>query len=240
MTEKQIQDGFDRLQGALAPPADVADRVQQEIGARRRRRRTALAGVGVLVVAGTAGGVALLGSGSEPDGSKVVASDTSDQQGGSFTLTRDDGSTVVLDDLTLSCDQPPGPGGEPGQPGHLYLYSPFTLSASGDELEEPFVYLDVVADRVDGKTFTLPFDSASGSSEDRGLVLFAADSGTTEDGPERANEVSSAEDGAAGEIRVLRATCDPTPVLEVEVDATLGSELTDRGAWQVEGSFRQD
>ncbi len=71
-------------------------------------------------------------------------------------------------------------------------------------------------------------------------MLFAADSGITEDGPERANEVSSAEDGAAGEVRVLRASCDPTPVLELEVDATLGSELEGRAPWQVEGSFRQD
>ncbi len=126
MTEQQIQDGFDRLQGALAPPGDVADRVQKEIGARRRRRRTALAGVGVLVVAGTAGGVALLGSGGEPDGSKVVASDTSDQQGGSFTLTRD----RRLDDRArrphAQLRPAAGPGGEPAQPGHLYLYSPFT------------------------------------------------------------------------------------------------------------------
>ena len=52
----------------------------------------------------------------------------------------------------------------------------------------------------------------------------------------RANEVSSAEEGAAGSVVVARASCDPVPVLELEVDATLGSEV-EQGTLHLSGSF---
>ncbi len=52
----------------------------------------------------------------------------------------------------------------------------------------------------------------------------------------RANEVSSAEEGAAGSVVVARASCDPVPVLELEVDATLGSEVA-QGTLHLSGSF---
>lgn len=237
MSEQQIQDGFDRLQGALAPPVDAAERVQRRVRARRRHRRTALVGAGALVVAGAAGGAVVLGSGD--DGTdRVVASDPGTQQGGSFTLTRADGSTIVVDDLTVSCDQAPGPIGEPAEPGHLYLSSPFLLDESEERLEQPFLYLDLDTRRTDGRDLTLPVESRSGSSEDRALLLFAADADGSGDGPDRANEVSSAEPGAGGTVRVLRASCDPVPVLELEVDAALGSEVQ-QGAWRIEGRFRQ-
>jgi hypothetical protein len=38
------------------------------------------------------------------------------------------------------------------------------------------------------------------------------------------SEVASSTD-SSGTVRVLHASCDPTPVLELEVDATLGSEV---------------
>ena len=53
------------------------------------------------------------------------------------------------------------------------------------------------------------------------MILFMADS----EGTGRANEVSSSEAGAAGTVRVLEASCDPVPVLRLEVDMTLGSEV---------------
>jgi hypothetical protein len=76
-----------------------------------------------------------------------------------------------------------------------------------------------------------PDDSPSGP-----LVLFMADS---PDGARRANEVSSTASGAgSGSVRVLRASCSPTPVLELEVDATLASELRNHDDLTVSGDLR--
>jgi hypothetical protein len=232
-TDTELREAYRRLDTTLAPPADVAERVQRRIGVRRTRRRATLGGVGVLAVAGIAGAAALLGGGDS--GGRVVATDAPvSAPAPSFVLTRADGSSVTIDDLTVSCDQPVGDS--PAQPGHIYLSSPFDLDASGKALTQPFFYVDAVVADVDGKEFTLPLDSVSGSSEDRGLVVFAADAGGDGD-KHRANEVSSAEQGASGTVRVLRASCDPVPVLELEVDGTLGSEVG-QGAWGVKGSDR--
>jgi hypothetical protein len=80
----------------------------------------------------------------------------------------------------------------------------------------------------------LPLDGP-GDSDHRAFVLFAADADSESPG-KRGNEVSSAESGAAGTVRVLRASCDPTPVLEIQVEATLGSEVQ-RGTLDLVGSF---
>jgi len=232
MTDQQIEDAYERLGTALTPPPDAAARVERRVAVRRRRRRIAVAGVTGLVVAGAVGGAVLLGSGDRPDG-KTIAVDQPTEPPGSFVVTRTDGSTYTVDDLTLSCDKTAN--GDPAEPGRIYLYSPFTPDASGERLGAPFLYFDGIVDRIDGKTFTLPHDSRSGSSEDLALVLFTADSEVAP-GESRANEVSSSLEGAAGTVRVLRASCAPTPVLVLEADATLASEVQ-QGAYTVVGSF---
>jgi hypothetical protein len=228
--DQQLQDAYARLGTVLLPPPDVAVRVEREVGARRRRRRTALAGAAVLVAGGAVGGTVVLGSGDDPDGDTIAVDQPRVQ--GSFTLTRPDGSTYVFEDLTLSCSE--DPRGQSAAAGHIYLYSPWRLDEAEDALTEPFFDFEGAVDRVDGKTFTLPADSESGSSEDRPFVLFVAEPSTP--GKDRGNEVSSAEPGAAGTVRVVRASCEPTPVLELEVDTTLGSEV-EQGTLDVAGSF---
>jgi hypothetical protein len=225
--DRELTEAYARLGAALAPPPEVASRVERVVVGRRRRRRATAIGAALMVTAGVAGGVVVLRSGD--DGQSVVATDPGGPRG-SFTLTRADGSTIELDDLTLSCEK--GPGGGAGQAGHIYLFSPFELDPSRESLKEPYVYFDAVVAEVDGRDFTLPFDSESGSSDDRAMVLFAADAGG-----KNANEVSSAEPGASGTVRVLRASCEPTPVLELEGDGTLGSEVQQR-PWTVVGSYR--
>jgi hypothetical protein len=229
--DEQIATAYARLGTALAPPPDIAVRVESLVVVRRRRRRLARAGVAGVLVVGVAGGVVLLGSGDDPDGDTIAT----DQPGpkGSFVITRTDGSTITVDDLTLSCDR--RPDGEPAQPGRIYLSSPFRLDGSGDKLTEPFFYFEGVVAKVGGTSFTLPYDTDSGSSDNRAFTVFAADSEIAP-GAERGNEVSSAEAGAAGTVQVGRAACDPVPVLELEVDTTLGSEV-EQGTYTVVGSF---
>lgn len=231
MTDQQIEDAYQRLGTALAPPPDIAVRVERRVTVRRRRRRAAVAGVAGLVLAGTVGGAVLLGSGADADGDTIAT----DQPGpeGSFLITRTDGTTYTVDDFTLSCDRTPN--GEPAEAGRIYLYSPFEPDRSGEKVAEPFLYFDALVDEADGKTFTLPFESRSGDSDERAFVLFSADSEVAPAATD-ANEVSSAEAGATGTVQVVRAACSPTPVLELAVDATLGSEV-EQGSYAVVGSF---
>ncbi len=87
------------------------------------------------------------------------------------------------------------------------------IDADVEKLEQP-------------RTFSLPIESDDGSSEslapDR---LHRRHGGGAPDG----NEVASSSP-STGTLRVTRASCDPTPVLQHEVDATLASEeQTDDG-----------
>lgn len=232
--DQPIADAYDRLATALAPPPDVAVRVHERLGARRRARRMGAVGAVGLVAAAVVGGAALLGSGD--GGADVVATDDP-AASGSFVLTRPDGSTYEITDLTVSCkgpfaelrgEDPRGPQG----PQRIWLTSPMVLAADGETPEQPFLLFEGIVDKIAGQTFALP---SNGSSDERAFTLFAVD---TEVPPsaERPNEVSSAEEDAVGSVVVTRASCDPVPVLEIEVDATLGSEVS-LGTVAVAGSF---
>ena len=104
------------------------------------------------------------------------------------------------------------------------------MDESDEALTEPYFFVAVLVDEADGKTYKLPLDRADGPSDEDPLVVFAAGAG------EDANEVSSAEPGAAGTVRVVRASCDPTPVLKLEVDTTLGSEV-EQGTEKLVGTY---
>ena len=95
------------------------------------------------------------------------------------------------------------------------------------------MYFTGIVDKIDGQTFQLPVD---GDSEHVALNLFAADPDVAPT-EKRANEVSSAEYGSTGTIVVAHASCDPTPVLDLEADVTLGSEV-EQGTLDLAGFFR--
>ena len=222
MTEDQhFHDAYDRLGSSLAPPPDAAARVEGRMASRRRRRRAGIAGAAALVLAAGVGGVAVLGSGDGPD-AMPVATDDPTPPPPAFTFTRPDGSTYAFDaaDLTLECER-----------GRVRLTSPQAFDETAEQLTEPFFYVEAKADAVADQTITLPFSGFENrGSDQRELIVFVADAGPD------ANEVSSDEGGAAGTVTIGRASCDPTPVLEVQVDATLGSEVQ-QGTFEVKGSF---
>jgi hypothetical protein len=239
--ETRLTDAYDRLGTALAPPPDLVSRVEGEVGARRRRRRTAWAGTAALVLAGAAGSVAVIGSGHGPDGDNVAV-DPPGASGkpatvdhGSLVLTRADGSTQEFPQLTVSCEV--GPRGEKVAPGRIMLYSPYDPADDGTSLKSPLLTFEADVTKAAGSTFALPDDR--GGAPDEVFVLFVADPGPADPvgaAPERANEVSSAQPGAAGTVKVLKASCGPDPVLELEVDATLGSEVG-QGTEALAGSY---
>ncbi|HYF74793.1 MAG TPA: hypothetical protein VD864_18340, partial [Nocardioides sp.] len=101
MTEEQIKDGYARLDGALAPPTDVAERVQRRVGARRRRRRTTTVAGTLVAVVAVGGGVVAATSGDDGPGD-TIAVDQPPQPPSTLVLTRPDGSTYAFPDVTIS------------------------------------------------------------------------------------------------------------------------------------------
>lgn len=239
--DHDLQLAYARLGSALDPPRDTEARIGRRIAVRRRRRRAALAGAAALAVVGGTGAAVALGGAGGP-GDTPVATDTGPASPTStLALTRPDGSTYAFDDVTVSCDPPTTTAGDPmGQGrGRVWLTSPIEVTGSEDggdlAVQRPFVYVEVRVDAFDGpRTLTLPVDGPGGS-ESYPATFFVADPESGAGGAE-ANEVSSAV-GGDGTIRVLRASCDPTPVLEVEVDARLGSEV-DGPDLRLTGSYR--
>ncbi|HXH80651.1 hypothetical protein [Nocardioides sp.] len=236
MTEEQIRDGYERLDSALHAPQDAFDRVERRIGARRRSRRIGVA-AGTAAVVAAVGGYAALSMGGSDDGREgLVAVDPPPY---SLVMTRPDGSTFTFDDLTISCDPPAPAGGEAGtgDKSRVYLSSPFVVD--GEQVTQPFVLIEVDLAKLDEpRTLSLPIESTDGSTESLPLSVFIADTEGAPDG----NEVVSSS-GSTGTVRVTQASCDPTPVLELEVDATLASEeVTDAGenkqSLELEGFIR--
>lgn len=216
MTEQQIRDGFERMDGALAPPLDVAERVSRRIDVRRRRRRVGAVGAAAAVVAAGVGTAVVLSGGDEPSG-PGIAVDPRSGPTSTLVMTREDGSTYAFDDVTVSCTPPPDY--DDPRPGHIYLWSP--IAFDGDAVAAPFVYFDGDVSKIQGdQSFTYPNDWGMGMGpQGVPLTLFIADTEGAPDG----NELSSNSD-STGTVRVLEASCDPTPVLRLEVDLNLGSE----------------
>lgn len=236
MTEQQIEDGYARLGEALAPPVDVAARVQHRVGVRRRRRRAGVVAGTLAAVVAAGGGVVAATSGDDGPGD-TVAVDEPQGPVSTLVMTRPDGSTYTFPDVTVSCDPPRTAGGDPiGTTGRIWMYSPMEITGSeqGDDamVLHPFVYFEgVLAKLRQDRTFEMPV-WGPGDSDSYPITLFVAD---TEGGPD-GNEVASSA-GGSGTVRVLEASCDPTPVLRLEVDATLASE-EEKQDLQIAGEVR--
>ncbi|MCF6379925.1 hypothetical protein L2K70_20115 [Nocardioides KLBMP 9356] len=218
MTEEQIRDGYERLDSSVHPPMDAVHRVEERMAVRRRRRRAGTVVAAAAVVAAVGGYVAVSSGDSDDarDGSVVAV----EPPPSALVMTRPDGSTYEFEDLTISCDPPTAFGSPPGAGDgtRVYLYSP--ILPEGKRLAQPFVMVEAVLDGLDeGRTLELPLSDGGGSEEGPPLTVFVAD---TEGAPDGNEVVSSG--SSTGTLTIAEASCDPTPVLELEVDATLASE----------------
>jgi len=155
-----------------------------------------------------------VGAAAEANESDVVAVEPPPS---ALVMTRPDGSTYEFDDLTITCDPSLAMGGDAAcAGGRVYLSSPILVA--GQKLRQPFVLLEAEVGEAP-RTFTLPLADAGGPEQPVPLSVFMADPEGAPDG----NEVVGA-GSSTGTVTVTRASCDPEPVLELEVDATLSSE----------------
>jgi hypothetical protein len=142
----------------------------------------------------------------------------------SLTFTRKDGSTFALKGTTVRCRPGRTEGGR-----SITVWSPVPSKPKAVGGATYFLFEAAIGYVADGRTVQLPYDEYF--SGVNGVMLFASDARTK-------NEVSAAKDAASGTIRFTRASCDPTPSVEAEVHATLGSELTDGEPITVDGTLK--
>ncbi|WP_243060146.1 hypothetical protein [Nocardioides sp. SR21] len=225
MTEQQIRDGYERLGGALLPPLDTSERVARRVTVRRRRRRAGVVGAATLVVVAGVGSAVVVSGGDDPVGTGIAVDPPSGPVS-TLVMTRPDGSTVAFPDVTVSCDPPVANGDQPidsPTPDRIWAYSPieFTGSIEDDDamVSQPFVMIQgILSELGEERVFTYPIEGPEGASPEP-INVFIADTEGAPDG----NELSSSV-GDTGTVRVLEASCDPVPVLRLEVGGTLGSE----------------
>lgn len=183
-----------------------------------RIARALLASALALVLAGC-------GSADPEQGSEDVAGEPA----AGFTVTREDGSTYRLVSFVATC--PDLPAGDPDA-GFVHGFASSagtTVDPTASELPDGPVAVVRVKDGVaDGTRVELPHSEEYGAEVD-GISFFVLDGD---------NEASSGEDDAAGWLEVLHASCEPTPVLEVRIEATLGSEVSDAATLSVDGTAR--
>ena len=158
-----------------------------------------------------------LSGGDDPSGDSIAVDQPSGPQS-TLVMTRPDGSTYAFPDVTVSCEPPMKSMAMGSLEGRIWMWSPIDVEgAEADGLRYPFVYFEGIVAEIEGdQTITFPTDWPMDSAHIP-MLMYIADS-------EKGNEVSSDAGGETGTIRVLEATCDPTPVLRLEVDMTLGSE----------------
>lgn len=225
MSEQQIRNGFEQLEGALAPPMDTLERVEREVRSRRRRRRTAVVGATAAAVVAVGGTAVALSAGDEPDG-RTIATEQPSGPTSTLVMTRPDGSTVAFDDVRVSCDPPVANGDQPidsPNDDRIWASSPIEFTGSIDDdsarVAKPFVLIQgILSELREERVFDYPIEGPEGASPEP-VNVFVADTEGAADG----NELSSSV-GDTGTVRVLEASCDPVPVLRIEVGGTLGSE----------------
>lgn len=225
--DPELQDAYERLGSSLRAPVDVLERVERRVRVRRRHRLAAAGGASLVALA-TAGTLVVLAvSGNDPTNTLVTDQPTSTGPVSTLTIARTDGSTYTFQDITVSCHTDADSGQQ-----RILAASPRRFE--GETALEPFVMFEAILDKVaGGRTFELPSESASGSSDSRPMTLFFA----TDEGGQRSNELSSAEGDASGTVEVVSATCGATPALELVVDATLGSEV-EQAPMRISGELR--
>jgi hypothetical protein len=186
---------------------------------RQRRRRAVL--VSAVAVLGAVGAVAA--GVNDRDGSEPAMSARDNVN--TLTITQADGSTHTFDGLTVECTSDSGTDDQT-----LQVVSHPRLS--GGEPVEPFLFLEVHSAEIGAgeQVFRLP---VTGRNQARPFTLYVGTE-PAQDGEN--NEVSSAEPGASGTVAISNLACGLAPTIDLVVDATLGSEVSQQPI-KIEGAL---
>ena len=158
----------------------------------------------------------LTACGNEPSGPGSKGSrDAADPPPTRVIATTADGETVEFTEFTIACRL-----SEHEQPPAQIVVA---LAGFGDDAERPRkptgpAMMINAADSLEGTTVALPY---SENGEEKNLISVLV----TEVGGQL--DLSTRTELSTGEIEVVSASCEPTPRLEMRIDAVLESELSD-------------
>jgi hypothetical protein len=155
----------------------------------------------------------------------IAAEGDKPKPGDGLTFTRSGGSTYEIHDAKVAC----GSDQENEDVTVVRLSAPANPEHRGSRLLEPFLVV-TAAPGAQG-VYELPLDGGDLSAgETPPVAVFGVDS-------EDRNELSGSVEVATGTVRILEATCDPSPKLSVTMRATLGSEYGDMPTMHVVGGL---
>jgi hypothetical protein len=179
------------------------------------------------------GGVLLSACGS--DNSEPRSSDDGDPvPEGKIVVTTKEGSALEFSEFEIDCHT--AEGDQDGPP--IEWPAVGAVSGSNDRpgisMREPRLHIEVVAEIVDGDTVELYYPNIEATGDLPPVNVYVSRTGG------RATELSSGAEGSVGEIHVIKASCEPKPVLELRVDGDLYSESWEGGHGLVRGHITLD
>jgi hypothetical protein len=142
----------------------------------------------------------------------------------SLTFTRANGTAFTIEGTQIRC----GRTTESDAPLQAVFVEggPQELDPGREPTEPLFLLEAFPRDVARGGTITLPHSYEYNNPSGAVLHVYDADTG---------NELSSSAEGASGTIVFERASCDPSPRVDVTIDATLGSEFFQGRRVEVQG-----
>lgn len=147
--------------------------------------------------------------------------------GEGLTVTRDGGDTYEFHEAVVECLMSEAGDGDV-EIVRITAPADYRDLIRGDELLEPFLYVEVIPGTLGRHEFPLEEKEFDKGPSD--VVVFGAD-------PEGNNELAGDVETATGEITIIEATCDPEPRVAFTIKATLGSEMFDGRSSHVSGSL---
>jgi hypothetical protein len=200
------------------PPAPIEDVLS---GGRSRVRRRRVLGVAAAVVLALLAIAIPFGlTGGDSDNEPIEHPERSD----SLTFTREDGTTFTLGGARVACPPPsltetesqvivvrsPSPGSRP-MPGYFVIEAPLDEVADGATIELPASLEHVFEGSAFGEAYFFAYDA------------------------EDTNELATNTEGASGTLVFESASCEPSPAIDVRIDATMASEAFDGQPVRVDG-----
>lgn len=167
----------------------------------------------VVALAAIAALLTSCGDGADHADDGIGAASTGRPEQTGIVATAADGTEVEFEDFTVMWRP-----SEDDQPEAQIVRATSGWGFAAGRPTEPAMLIEA-ADTTGGQTLDLPHGETWGA-EKTFLIGFITQVG-------KDTELSSAEEQATGEIEVISASCDPEPHLEVRIDGTFESEVSD-------------
>jgi hypothetical protein len=170
-------------------------------------------------------GAALAGCGSET-AAPTADGDGAEGQSSQVVVTTTEGDRLVFTDFEVMCADSEAPRSK----GRVVSAVSVLGTKTSERSDQPILYLRAGETVSNNTRVSLPFDETVGE-EQTFISAFITRAGKTD-------QLSSGAEGSSGDIEVIRASCEPSPNIDVRIDGRLESETYDGGHVIVQGHVR--